>query len=314
MQSEISSLEIPSPKLVLTKNIPQFIFSSYSVASERHPERNEDSLIADRRRGLAAVFDGVGGSINGDVASQLAAEAIKQAWKTRIKAQLKDAIITFGPYQDFDIHTTLEQIISDAHEAIRADGAKRNGEQADKWGWIDEQATTVALVALTQEPDGDYVLYHAHVGDSRVYCYRNNKHLLRLTNDDSVINQLLAGQQINQEQAWHIDQAVKTEELTGLELACFQQRNGITQALGDSQSPVVHVDQFVLDPGDRILLCTDGIHDNLTDTEITAILRKHTRGTARKLVERAQQRSREEKTLRAKADDMSAVVITYNLS
>ncbi len=77
--------------------------------------------------------------------------------------------------------------------------------------------------------------------------------------------------------------------------------------------PTVHIDQTPIQPGDRILLCTDGIHDNLTDDEIEAILRTGPRTTvARVLVEHALARSRQEReiTLRAKPDDMSVVVLT----
>jgi serine/threonine protein phosphatase PrpC len=50
---------------------PAFTFISYSRASDRHTERNEDNLIVDQQRGLAAAFDGVGGSKAGDIASAI---------------------------------------------------------------------------------------------------------------------------------------------------------------------------------------------------------------------------------------------------
>lgn len=56
-------------------------FTSWSLPSDRHPERNEDSLVVDRRRGLAAVFDGVGGKDDGHIASEAAAQYLLQAWK-----------------------------------------------------------------------------------------------------------------------------------------------------------------------------------------------------------------------------------------
>jgi serine/threonine protein phosphatase PrpC len=60
------------------------------------------------------------------------------------------------------------------------------------------------------------------------------------------------------------------------------------------------------------LLCSDGIHDNLTDAEIETTLRQEARTIiARQLVQHAIDRSHEE-CLRAKKDDMSAVVITCN--
>ncbi len=68
----------------------------------------------------------------------------------------------------------------------------------------------------------------------------------------------------------------------------------------------------VIKPGDRILLCSDGIHDNLTDAEIESILLREPRTiAARNLVQNAINRSHEE-CLRAKKDHMSAIVITCN--
>lgn len=314
MQSKPASLVISSPTRSSTEKKIQCIFSSYSIANERHPERNEDTLLTDRRNGLAAVFDGVGGSIAGEVASQIAAATIKQGWKNQLKAQAKDMVSLLGPYMDLNIVAALEQLVLEAHDAIRDDGARRHKNQGGNWGWIDDQATTVALAVLTREENGDYVAFCAHVGDSRVYRYRPHERLTRLTEDDSILSKLVANEQVNKEQAERIDQAMKFEELSGLELACFQQRNGITQALGDSQIPVVHIERILVAPGDRLLLCTDGIHDNLTDAEMTEILRKNARGSAKRLVEHALQRSQESttQTIRAKADDMSAIVVTCN--
>jgi PPM family protein phosphatase len=83
--------------------------------------------------------------------------------------------------------------------------------------------------------------------------------------------------------------------------------------LGGPYPPDIHSDQVPITIGDRILLCTDGIHDNLTDLEIEAILRKAPRNAAaRQLVEYALLRSREERQviIRAKPDDMTAIVMT----
>jgi protein phosphatase len=83
--------------------------------------------------------------------------------------------------------------------------------------------------------------------------------------------------------------------------------------LGGPFPPEIHIDQTLVSIGDRILLCTDGIHDNLTDLEIEAILRKAPRNAAaRLLVESALLRSREERqtNIRAKPDDMTAIVLT----
>src|SRR5205823_9102317 len=61
-------------------------------------------------------------------------------------------------------------------------------------------------------------------------------------------------------------------------------------------SPTIHTNQVAIYPGDRILLCTDGIHDNLIDEEIEHILRTGARTTAaRLLIEHSIRRSHEER-------------------
>jgi serine/threonine protein phosphatase PrpC len=315
MQSESQSIETTSSSTEesTTRKLP-FSFACFTLASERHPERNEDTVIVDQRRGLAAIFDGVGGSAAGEVASQLAASVIKEGWKRLLKTQTYEARISFGPYANLDVPATLQELITEAHEQIRSDGAKRHTSNSRSI-WSDDQATTVALaVIVQQEEDNGHMLFYAHVGDSRIYLLRGDEGLKRLTEDDSILTELVKNHEIGETQALRIDQAVQEDDLSDIELACFQQRNGITQALGDSQSLHVHIAGTPLMPGDRILLCTDGIHDNLTDAEIEAILRKGKRPTAaRRLVEQALQRSQEDRTsLRAKADDMSAIVITYS--
>src|SRR5260370_41549241 len=79
-----------------------FTFVSHSVASDRHAERNEDTLIADPQRGLAAVFDGVGASVAGDVASQVAAQVIQQGWQHILQPaqQEPDAPPDLPPHTD----------------------------------------------------------------------------------------------------------------------------------------------------------------------------------------------------------------------
>jgi protein phosphatase len=314
MQFEPQSIEMTSSSTEeLTTRKSPFSFAYFTLASERHLERNEDTVIADQRHGLAAVFDGVGGSAAGEVASQLAATVVKEGWKRLLKTQAYEARINFGPYVNLDAPTILQQLITEAHEQIRSDGAKRR--TSSRSIWSDDQATTVALAVIVQQEGGQgHTLVHAHVGDSRIYLLRGKDDLKRLTEDDSILTELVKNHELSEKQALRIDQATLEEDLSDIELACFQQRNGITQALGDSQSIHVHIAETPLLPGDRILFCTDGIHDNLTDAEIEDILRKGKRTTAaRRLVEQALQRSQEDRTsLRAKADDMSAVVVTYS--
>jgi protein phosphatase len=289
-------------------DLAPFTFAHRSIACERHPDRNEDSTLVDQQGGLAAVFDGVGGSAAGEIASQTAANAAHRKWKRILEQiQKRKKRHTLLEYDDsLDLSTVLEHIIQEADELVRSDGARRAG--------TDDLATTVAMAAVTHVPESrEYKMVFAHVGDSRIYLLHDNEPLKRLTSDDGLLAKLIENQILNDVDALRIDQAMRSDQLTDTEYSYFRLRGGITQALGGPLAPTIHTDQIIIAPGDRVLLCTDGIHDNLTDEEIEEILRSGPRtATARILVEQSLLRSRQERmlTVRAKPDDMSAVVMT----
>ena len=289
-------------------SIPSFDIAHHTIACERHPERNEDSILVDVHSGLFAVYDGVGGSAAGEIASQTAARATSQRWK-HVLRQLQNGrkVPTFLEQSDkFDLCDILQLIIQDADELVRTEGAHLAG--------TDDLATTVALLAFSRRAGTHgYTMVHAHVGDSRIYLLHEQEPLKRLTSDDGLLAKLVENQIITEENALRIDQAMSTDELTDTEYSYFRLRGGITQALGGPIPPMIHTDQLTIYPGDRILLCTDGIHDNLIDREIEEVLRTSPRkSTARVLVERSLERSHQERhtTVRAKPDDMSAIVLT----
>jgi serine/threonine protein phosphatase PrpC len=94
----------------------------------------------------------------------------------------------------------------------------------------------------------------AHVGDTRGYLLRDGQ-LSRVTRDHSRVAQMVEDGLITEEQAAH-----------------HPERNVITRALG--VKPDVQVDDFTLDvrPGDRLLLCSDGLHGMVADPAIRSIL------------------------------------------
>lgn len=285
-----------------------FTIASCSIANERHPTRNEDSILFDELSGIAAVFDGVGGSAAGEIASRTATFATYQGWELLLKQQQKNRRIpSILEYCDHtNLCTVLQNLLLEADDRVRTVGAKRAG--------TDDLATTVALAAFCKQPGtSNYTMVYAHVGDSRVYLLQGEKQLQRLTNDDGLLAKLVENKIINETEALRIDQAVQANQLSDTELSYFKLRGGITQALGGPLPPTIHIDQTTIHPGDRILLCTDGIHDNLIDAEIEDILRNTPRSTAaRTLVEYSILRSHQDRseTIRAKPDDMSAIVLT----
>jgi len=112
-------------------------------------------------------------------------------------------------------------------------------------------ATTLTAVALSN--DGDYVI--ANVGDSRTYLYRDGA-LRQLTRDQSLVQALLDKGAITAEEAReHPQRNVVLESLDGAE-----------RTIGEPNLLRAHL-------GDRLLLCSDGVSDYLSDDQLAAALR-----------------------------------------
>jgi len=114
--------------------------------------------------------------------------------------------------------------------------------------------TLTALVVLRADDTSPGRLALVNVGDSRTYVYRNN-HLRRATVDHSYVQELVA-----------------TGHITEAEARTHPRRNIVTRALGIE--PTVRVDTWVLPMvrGDRFVLCSDGLVDEVPDHEIAAIV------------------------------------------
>ena len=301
-----------------SSSVAPFTFAFHSIAHEGHPERNEDTILVDRGRGLASVFDGVGGVSAGEIASQLAARVISQAWRHTLQQQQpQNSSDLLMLHDDLDIQVLVHQLLEEAQAAISDEGDRRVKAAATPPEQVTYPATTAIVAVLCQHSGKKgYVIGYAHAGDSRIYLLRRDEPLQRLTRDDGYFLLKMQDQTLSEDDAFRIDQATHIDQLSETERAIFEKRNGITQRLGHftpkAPSLTIHTAQTVIAPGDRMLLCSDGIHDNLTDAEIETIVRcgAHT-VVARHLVQRALDRSREE-CLRSKKDDMSAIVITCN--
>jgi serine/threonine protein phosphatase PrpC len=102
----------------------------------------------------------------------------------------------------------------------------------------------------------------AHVGDSRCYLLKKD-HLLQLTVDHSVVGELM-----------------RTGSLSENEAMTHPHRNILTRALGTDMSLSVDVYEYNVDPGDRLLLCTDGLYSMVQEKEIKEILLKNKRAAS----------------------------------
>ena len=99
-------------------------------------------------------------------------------------------------------------------------------------------------------------LIYAHIGDSRVYRFRNT--LERLTEDHSLRQQLIAEGALTEQTA--VD---------------FPRKNILTRALGISATVEPDIDQTTVQSGDIYFLSSDGLHDALSDRQMETILRQH---------------------------------------
>jgi serine/threonine protein phosphatase PrpC len=183
---------------------------------------------------IFAVADGMGGHAAGEVASQVAVEAFESS--------------TAGGVGDED----------DIVEAVRA-ANQAVLDRADDEPELAGMGTTLTALALVPGPadgSGTGELVIANVGDSRAYLFREGD-LTQLTRDHSLVEDLVQEGRLSPEEA-----------------RTHPQRNILTRVLGNDSD--VEPDVFRADPvrGDRYLLCSDGLSNEVDDERAAAVLRR----------------------------------------
>lgn len=192
-----------------------FSFSSYSDVGSR--ENNEDSLDIQIREGtlLAVVADGLGGCENGELASRVAVESIFRELEGQ---QCDEEVLAYSL-----IHAS--QAILDA---------RINGQ------------TTAVLLWLDKNQGAE-----AHVGDSRIYQFRNGRIIFQ-SEDHSLVQM-----------------AVNVGELSPDALRHHKDRNKLFRVLGEeNETPKVDSAELEVRSGDRFLLCSDGFWEPVTEEDM----------------------------------------------
>lgn len=271
------------------------VIASFRIDSANQPRdqgcQSEDALLV--TDGLLGVFDSVGGRDQGRLVSHLAEMTIMACWQALAETERK------APPEQ--LACVLQTLLQQADTTIAA--LPIPAEQK-------RPATTAALCVLSVHQDLTYATI-AHIGDSRVYLLREGQALLRLTKDHGYFPFAVRHQKLTEAEALRIEQAELANDLSPDDLSHFDRRNKITCAIGWTDFPFIPTRSLPLHPGDRILLCTDGLHDNLIDQEIEEILCATEESGAQCLVNTAYRRSLQRDTLRAKPDDISAIVVQY---
>jgi PPM family protein phosphatase len=260
-----------------------------SVPSEYHT-RNEDSILLVPGKKTAAIFDGMGGVAGGERASSLARHMVGSRLQT-----LPDGLT--AP----QLQSILAQILSGTNSAIYREG------QADyDYRGMGTTATVVKL-ADAQSRRGQQEAIIANVGDSRAYILRaGGRATEQITLDDAMQRQRYGEQEARRMQI----ETSYADDPDTVERGHIEGRRIITQALGQAHiEPRLEVVE--VNPGDRFILTSDGVHDNLTDREIFAAVSqaRTAQNAAERLVGQAQVRSKDNRHPRHKDDDMSAIVM-----
>jgi serine/threonine protein phosphatase PrpC len=209
---------------------------------KRKHKPNEDSLFAaqgslkhqaqPQQFGLFVVADGMGGHANGQDASRTAIQTIIDFILPRL---------TNGT--SFD-DAGFQQLLGDGVQAANQAVHQRNMTSGADMGTTMTGALVIGATA-----------YVANVGDSRTYLYRLGQGLSKVTTDHSVVASLVeAG-------------IIKPDDIY-----THPKRNQIYRSLGEK--PVVEVDTFKVDlqPGDKLLLCSDGLWDMVRDPLIQQVI------------------------------------------
>ena len=241
-------------------NEDQFVIMTLVKSSQVQQTSVPDPGVFDALRGpegwLFIVADGVGGQPGGAQASQTAV--------TSLVKYLGQAAGCFNKIETDREHELLEQLEAAVHDAHRRI-ADEHGDAVRKKGTPAGPATTLTMAMLVWPR-----AYIVHVGDSRAFYLRKGR-LRQLTRDQT------AGEFMVNTGAWTEEQAKK---------APFS--GTLASALGgDEMTPAVGL--VDLQPGDTLLLCTDGLTRHVSDDRIAEILGRagDAESACRELVEAA---------------------------
>ncbi|MBF0113068.1 MAG: trypsin-like peptidase domain-containing protein, partial [Desulfamplus sp.] len=176
----------------------------------------------------AVVADGMGGLACGADASRLAVKIMLHEYMTKSEEE--------------SILEALNRAIISANEAVHLMAVEKG---------LEEETGTTLVAAVVK----DNQLFWISAGDSRLYLFRNEKITL-ISKDHNYANELA--------------QDVKQGILTPEEAATHPNRNALTSFLGLNDLPEVdrNIRPFALQSGDRLMLCSDGLYNTLSEQEI----------------------------------------------
>ncbi|MFC4697956.1 Stp1/IreP family PP2C-type Ser/Thr phosphatase [Enterococcus aquimarinus] len=206
------------------------VYFQSDIGKRRKSNQDYTATFTNQKNQLLALLaDGMGGHQAGDIASRQAVEEIGIAWEATTIDDSEKAVQWFL------------QHIQQANQRIFEKGQSQPT--------LSGMGTTLEVVTLL-----DNHLALAHVGDSRIYLFREQR-LIALTEDHSLVNALLKSGEITQEMAEN-----------------HPRKNIITRSLGMPGSLEVDVAIHKIEDHDQLLLCSDGLTNMVSEPKIAQIL------------------------------------------
>ena len=241
-------------------------FTIFQNSRQGPRQHNQDRLAYSYSKDalLLVVADGMGGHRHGEIAAQLAVTTMTDAFQ-RLAVPMLSSPAKFLIDHMQQIHDMIDQLTQE-RELI-------------------ESPRTTIVAAVVQRG----VLYCAHVGDSRLYHFRDG-HLLYRTEDHSIVQSLYSKGIINKD-----------------DMSTHPYRHKVYSCLGGDVPPKIDLsDRHELVEGDTILLCTDGVWGAVADEQIKRILNSPsiTDGITT-LLDQAENASKEQ------GDNMSAIGLQW---
>ena len=234
---------------------------------------NEDSFVSRPGLGLYVVCDGMGGHAAGEIASRVAADTIEAfvqqtegvgtafSWPFRYHPEwgvdgnrLACALLLAN-------RDIAQRVVDEPELRGMATTAVCLLLGARGWGLGAREENAITPVPSPQSPiPGVIPALVAHVGDSRAYLWRDGK-LEQVTRDHSWVEEQMALGVLNEHEARQ-----------------HPWRNLVTRALAGADQPRIDISPLSLEPGDRVLLCSDGLTSPLTNSAIAEIVARQPAG------------------------------------
>ncbi len=207
----------------------------------RKRDHNEDAFYFSESDHYGILADGMGGRHFGEVAAGMTVQVVREKFETFFPRSVRQ-LRTVDQLRCTDmVVTLLDDWIRDANFAVWSKGQREER--------FREMGTTLAMIYTL--PNTAII---SHIGDSRVY-HVSKGDMSQVTNDHSFVNSQVA-----------------TGAMTKEEAQSSAQKNIITRAIGTSRhvKPEFKVCHAV--PGDRFMICSDGLTDMVSDEVIQDIL------------------------------------------